>query len=326
MAKRRISTIVCIVVFALVAVQISALRSRPQISVEETTQIFFDYMRFGEYELAYNFLTHQQQAQYQRKLFYLDPPWGDNWWSIAIAINEYHAPVSTDGESKEVLQKVMVRGNNSMGQKATYELRMVLEGLEWKIAGIELKEDRGPSGHGQADSAEQAAKIPPLMAAGRRHYQQDQLRKGIGYFSKVLEIRPGNADAHAYLGMCYGKMAGKTKDVWKAIDFGIIAWIHHETALEIDPDHLLAHLGRGQGLLFAPEPFGNVQSAMEDFRFVIERDAQNEEAALMMALAYKKEGKEDRARHMLRRALEINPGYQAAKDELGKLKDAVETH
>ena len=87
----------------------------------------------------------------------------------------------------------------------------------------------------------------------------------------LLAKDPNNAELHAWKGSIMGSMTqgGNPMDMMK---YGLGAIQEFETALNLDPNNIRAHFGRGIGRLQAPEGFGrDYVGAIADFKFVCDK-------------------------------------------------------
>jgi uncharacterized spore protein YtfJ len=146
-----------------------------------------------------------------------------------------------------------------------------------------------------------------------------------GRYPEALELvegliaqDPNNAELHAWKGNIMGSMAkGNPLDMMK---YGMGAMQAFEKALQLDPNNIDAHFGRGIGRLMAPEGFGgDVNGAIQDFEFVCNKKP-FPEAFYQLGVAYEKKGLADKAKEAFKKALELKPDYSEAAKALAEIK------
>jgi tetratricopeptide (TPR) repeat protein len=150
-------------------------------------------------------------------------------------------------------------------------------------------------------------------------FGQGEYAKCLGVLSKLLEEDPNNADAHAWMGSALGMLAQNTPDMMMQMQYGMRAIQEFETAVQLDPNNIIARLGRGMSMLMAPPPFGNVDTALSDFQKAVKLDPNSPEGHFYLGLAYQKKGAIEKARAEFEKTLQLDPDHVDAKAELGKL-------
>ena len=111
--------------------------------------------------------------------------------------------------------------------------------------------------------------------------------------------------------------SGNPMDMMK---YGMGAMQEFEKALELDPENVTAHFGRGMGRLMAPEGFGrDYDGALEDIKFVCEKDP-SADSYYYLGQAYSGKGQKDQAAEAYKKALELNPDHKEAAKALADLK------
>ena len=131
--------------------------------------------------------------------------------------------------------------------------------------------------------------LADLLTKGQHLYQQKSYQSANYFFSLAVKQYPKSADAHAWYGLNLGEMASATKGS-AANDYGFNSFCEVSKALNLDPNNILGHLGRGKALLFAPPPFQSINQAIADFKFVLAKQPENVAAQYYLALAYSKNG------------------------------------
>ena len=116
-----------------------------------------------------------------------------------------------------------------------------------------------------------------------------------------------------------GSLAG-SGDPMDMRKYGMGTMQEFEKALELDPENVTAHFGRGIGRMMAPEGFGrDYDGALEDFKFVCVKDP-SAESYYYVGQAYFGKGQKDQAAEAYKKALELNPDYKEAAKALANLK------
>jgi len=149
-------------------------------------------------------------------------------------------------------------------------------------------------------------------------FEEEKYSEALGVVDSLLAADPNNADLHAWKGNVMGSLAssGNPMDMMK---YGMGAMQEFEKALELDPDHAMAHFGRGVGRTVAPPGFGgDLTGAVEDLEFACKKEP-FPEAFYHLGLAYKKMGEMGKAKEAFKRALELNPEYKDAAKALAEI-------
>jgi len=110
---------------------------------------------------------------------------------------------------------------------------------------------------------------------------------------------------------------------------GATAWMKYgnemsaafEKAIQLDPENVGGHMGRGMIRFFTPEMFGgDLDGAISDLEFVLSKEPDSGEANFVIGLAYNRKGLKDKAIAHLEKVLELDPQNQEAKKQLEQLK------
>jgi len=135
----------------------------------------------------------------------------------------------------------------------------------------------------------------------------------------LLAKDPNSAELHAWKGSIMGSLAqgGNPMDMMK---YGMGAMQEFETALNLDPNNIRAHMGRGIGRMTAPEGFGrDYDGAIADFKFVCDKKP-SAEAYYQLGQAYVGKGQTAEAREAFKKTLALKPDHEAAAKALAELK------
>jgi hypothetical protein len=150
-------------------------------------------------------------------------------------------------------------------------------------------------------------------------FSQGEYEKCLAILNKLLEKDPNNAEIHAWMGSALGMLAQKTPDMMMKMQYGMRAMQEFETAVQLDPNNIVARIGRGMSMLMAPPPFGNVDVAVSDFQKVVELDPDNVDGHFNLGLAYQKKGEIEKSKREFEETMKLKPDHEGAKAELGKL-------
>jgi tetratricopeptide (TPR) repeat protein len=150
------------------------------------------------------------------------------------------------------------------------------------------------------------------------------------YLEKAIATAPEWGEPYAL----YATMLGFeiVLDPNSAMTLGMKSYQNFGQALEKSPDNPRVNLFKGQGDLFTPEAYGGgADKAITSLVKAISLFAQenvtdpmkpswgHEEAHTYLAMAYIQKKEIGKARESLKKALEINPDFGLARNELAKL-------
>jgi len=94
-----------------------------------------------------------------------------------------------------------------------------------------------------------------------------------------------------------------------------------EKAIQLDPEHVGGHMGRGMIRLHVPEMFGgDLDGAISDLEFVLGKEPSSAEANFNIGLAYSRKGLNDKAIAQFEKVLELDPQNKFAKEQLEQLR------
>lgn len=155
------------------------------------------------------------------------------------------------------------------------------------------------------------------LAEVKKLFNEEKYSEALEVVESLIANNPNDADLYAWKGNAMGNLAqGSPMDAMK---YGMGAMQAYEKALEIDPENVMAHFGRGMGRLMAPEGFGgDLDGAIEDLEFVVKKDPCHE-SYYRLGMAYKRKGLTDEAKKAFKKSLEIKPDYTAAATALAEL-------
>ncbi len=95
----------------------------------------------------------------------------------------------------------------------------------------------------------------------------------------------------------------------------------YEKAIELEPDNVGGHFGRGMIRFYTPKAFGgDLDGAISDFEFVISKASSNLQAHFFLGMAYNQKGEKDKAIATFEKILTLDPQNQGAKKQLAQLR------
>jgi tetratricopeptide (TPR) repeat protein len=135
-----------------------------------------------------------------------------------------------------------------------------------------------------------------------------------------IQENPMNAQLYAEKELTMAELAGMSEPA-EQMKYALGMTEAFEKSLELDPENILGHFGRGLVRLFTPEAFGgDLDGAISDFEFVLNKEPSNVQTHFFIAFAYNRKGLKDKAIAHFEKVLELDPQNQQAKQELEKLK------
>jgi len=152
----------------------------------------------------------------------------------------------------------------------------------------------------------------------KKLFEEKKYAEALAVVDSLLSTDPNNAELHAWKGNIMGNLAqGNPADM---IKYGMGAMQEYEKALELDPENVSAHFGRGMGRLMAPEGFGgNIDGAIGDFEFACSKKP-FPESWYYLGVAYQRKGMKDKAKDAFKKALSLKPNYPEAAKALAEIK------
>ena len=151
--------------------------------------------------------------------------------------------------------------------------------------------------------------------------QAGYLTEAVGTMEQAVQEHPGNLEAHSYLGLYLGQLAGQTEDMTKAMELVNRSFEMLDRAVEMDDQNLLARFHRGLMGVSVPEFFGRLDSGIADLEFVIgEYRKPHPSAPLdrmaetynLLARGYRTRGDLERARRAYEQIIDLAPGSEMA--------------
>jgi len=152
----------------------------------------------------------------------------------------------------------------------------------------------------------------------KKLFNEEKYPEALKAIDSLIAKEPNNAEFHAWKGSIMGSMAqGNPMNMMK---YGLGAMQEFEKALELDPNNVMAHFGRGMGRLMAPQGFGgDLDGAIEDFEFACKKEP-FPDAYYNLGVAYQRKGFKDKAKVAFKKALELKPDYPEAAKALAEIE------
>ena len=155
-------------------------------------------------------------------------------------------------------------------------------------------------------------------------------KNALKYLEKIMETNPSWGEPFAL----YASMMGFeiALDMSKGMTLGMKIYEYFGMAFEKEPENPRVNLLKGSSDLHTPEEFGGgpdraietLTKAVALFEKEKIKDPMKpswgkEEAYTFLGMAYKQKGDVDKAREFFKKALEVNPEFGLARDELRQL-------
>lgn len=151
------------------------------------------------------------------------------------------------------------------------------------------------------------------------------------YLERAMEMDPDFGELDALYASALGFEIALHQE--KAMSLGFQIFQYFGRALQKSPDNPRVHLLKGVSDLFTPEQFGGGPDAAiktlskcialfekEEIKDPVKPSWGKDEAYTFLGTAHNQKGEREKAEEFFRKALEVNPDYGLAKEELGKLK------
>lgn len=162
-------------------------------------------------------------------------------------------------------------------------------------------------------------KVEPYLKEGQKHLE------------KAMEMDPDFGELDALYSFLLGFEIAL--DQQKAMSLGFKIFQYSSQALEKSPENPRVHYMKGLSDLFTPEQYGGGADAAirsltksielfanEDVKDPVKPSWGEDEAYTFLGMAYNQKGETEKAKEAFHKALEINPEFGLAKDELKKIE------
>jgi protein O-mannosyl-transferase len=168
------------------------------------------------------------------------------------------------------------------------------------------------------DELETALQIDPQDPRGHNNlgnafYKAGRLAEAIEQYRIALQLDPRQAEAHCNLGQALaGDLAAMPDRLPEAIG-------QYEEALRLNPDFAPAHRGLANLLTRVP---GRLPDVIAHYEAALRLAPDDPESQNNLAVAYFHAGRRDEALAHLRIALQLNPAYRSARENLRMMEAA----
>lgn len=157
------------------------------------------------------------------------------------------------------------------------------------------------------------------------------IKEGQNYLKKAMELEPDLGELDAFYAYMLGFEIALNPE--KAMSLGFETYQYFGKAFEKSPENPRVHYLKGVSDLYTPEQYGGGADAaiktLEKSVALFEKEKIDDpvkpswgkdEAYTFLGIAFSQKGDKDKAVEFFTKALEVNPEYGMAKDELEKIK------
>jgi imidazolonepropionase-like amidohydrolase len=157
------------------------------------------------------------------------------------------------------------------------------------------------------------------------------LKEGQKYLEKAMELDPDFGELDGLYAFLLGFEIAINQE--KAMSLGLQIFQYSSKSLEKSPENPRVHLMKGLSNLFTPKQYGGgpdpaIKSLTRSIELFEKEDIQDpvkpswgkDEAYTFLGMAYNQKGETEKAKEAFEKALEINPEFGLAKDELKKIE------
>jgi tetratricopeptide (TPR) repeat protein len=157
------------------------------------------------------------------------------------------------------------------------------------------------------------------------------IKEGQNYLKKAMELNPEFGELDAFYAYMLGFEIALNPE--KAMSLGFQIYQYFGKALEKSPENPRVHYLRGTSDLYTPEQYGGGADIAiktldksvalfekENIKDPVTPSWGKDEAYTFLGIAHSQKGNIDKAAEFFKKALEVNPEFGMAKDELEKIK------
>lgn len=169
------------------------------------------------------------------------------------------------------------------------------------------------------------------LTLGQMDKAEPYIKEGQDYLKKAMEVNPDSGELDAF----YAYMLGFeiALDPEKAMSLGIQSFQYFGKAFAKSPENPRVHYLKGVSDLYTPEQYGGgadaaIKTLTKSVELFEKENIQDpvlpswgkDEAYVFLGMAHNMKGDKERAAELFEKALEVNPEFMMAKDELDKIK------
>jgi tetratricopeptide (TPR) repeat protein len=173
----------------------------------------------------------------------------------------------------------------------------------------------------------EAKPVEEYIGEAADHQQSGYLTEAVSTMEQALQEHPGSLEAHSYLGLYLGMLAGQTEDMTEAMELVNRSFEMLDRAVGMDDRNLVARFHRGLMSVSVPEFFGRLDEGIADLELVIDgyrntpssvpRDRLLKTYGLL-AQGYRARSDLEKARGAYEQIIDLAPGSElAASAEAG---------
>ncbi len=169
------------------------------------------------------------------------------------------------------------------------------------------------------------------LSSNNKEEAERFITEGQRYLEKTMEAEPTFGESFALYAYLLGYEIALSPE--KGMTLGFKIFEYFAKASEIDPDNPRINLLQGISLLYTPEEYGggadkSIEFLRKSVSLFEKENIQDplkpswgrEEAYTFLGSAYKQKKEYEKARELLKKALEINPDFGLAKRELSAIE------
>jgi tetratricopeptide (TPR) repeat protein len=158
------------------------------------------------------------------------------------------------------------------------------------------------------------------------------IKEGQDYLKKATELDPDFGELDAFYAYMLGFEIALEPE--NAMSLGFQIYQYFGTAIQKSPENPRVHYLKGVSDLFTPEQYGGGADIAiktltksidlfekESIEDPVKPSWGKDEAYTFLGMAYNQKGDKDKAVEFFTKALEVNPEFRMAKDELEKIKN-----
>jgi tetratricopeptide (TPR) repeat protein len=151
------------------------------------------------------------------------------------------------------------------------------------------------------------------------------------YLKKAMEMNPDFGELDAFYAYMLGFQIALEPE--NGMSLGFETYKYFGKAFEKSPENPRIHFLKGTSELFTPAEYGGgadtaIKTLVKSIDLFEKENIKDpvlpswgkDEAYTFLGMAYNQKGDTDKAAEFFRKALEVNPEFQMARDELNKLK------
>ncbi|UCE41046.1 MAG: amidohydrolase family protein [Candidatus Aminicenantes bacterium] len=169
------------------------------------------------------------------------------------------------------------------------------------------------------------------LTQGQLDRAEPYIKEGQDYLKKAMELEPDIGELDAFYAYMLGFEIALNPE--KAMSLGFETYKYFGKAFEKSPENPRVHYLKGASDLYTPEQYGGGADAAiktltksidlfekENVEDPVKPSWGKDEAYTFLGMAYNQKGDKSKAAEYFTKALEVNPEFGMAKDELEKIK------